>query len=240
MNFPFFNHESRQGSGADIWANWQRQTLVVGTAVLLALTPVRPVLAAPAAPAADPAKKGPPPSAGCPLHSPHGDVSHVVTIIFDNTHFMRDPARDGSTLVPSDLEQMPHLLNFIENKGVLLSNHHTPLISHTSDDIITILTGVYPDRHGVATAANSYLEYGTTGTAASQSGFTYWTDVSRDTTYNLISGPADATHPNGVNAPAPWVPFTSAGCDVGAAAAADMEIENTGVDLTTVFGAGSP
>ena len=50
----------------------------------------------------------------------------------------------------------------------------------------------------------------------------------------------DASHPNGVNAPAPWVSFTRAGCDVGASAAADMEIENTGVDLTTVFGAGSP
>jgi hypothetical protein len=36
-------------------------------------------------------------------------------------HFQRDPARDGSTLVPSDLEQMPHLLNFIKNNGVLLS-----------------------------------------------------------------------------------------------------------------------
>lgn len=40
--------------------------------------------------------------------------------------------------------------------------------------------------------------------------------------------------------PAPWVPFTRVGCDVGAAGAADMEIENTGVDLATVFGAGSP
>jgi hypothetical protein len=36
------------------------------------------------------------------------------------------------------------------------------------------------------------------------------------------------------------VPFTRVGCDVGAAGAADMEIENTGVDLATVFGAGSP
>ena len=61
-----------------------------------------------------------------------------------------------------------------------------------------------------------------------------------DNTYNLISGAADETHPNGVNAPAPWVPFTRAGCDVGAVAAADMEIENTGVDLSTVFGVGSP
>jgi hypothetical protein len=155
-------------------------------------------------------------------------------------HFVRDPARDGSTLVPSDLEQMPHLLNFIKNNGVLLSNHHTPLISHTSDDVITILTGVYPERHGVATAANSYQEYNAAGTTGFQSAFTYWTDLSRDNTYNLISGPADAAHPNGVNAPAPWVPFTRAGCDVGAVAAADMEIENTGVDLSTVFGVGSP
>jgi hypothetical protein len=93
----------------------------------------------------------------------------------------------------------------------------------------------------VATAANSYLEYsGANGTTQSQSGFTYWTDLSRDTTYNLISGPVDAGHPNGVNAPAPWVPFTRAGCDVGATGAADMEIENTGVDLATMFGAGSP
>src|ERR1700746_748391 len=135
---------------------------------------------------------------------------------------------------------MPHLLNFIKSNGVLLSNHHTPLIAHTSDDIITILTGVYPARHGVATAANSYREYsGANGTTQSQSGFTYWTDLSLDGTYNLISGPVDANHQNGVNAPAPWVPFTRAGCDVGAAAAADMEIENTGVDLSTVFGPGS-
>jgi hypothetical protein len=180
------------------------------------------------------------PGGGCQLNSPKGNIQHVVTIIFDNTHFQRDPARDGSTLVPSDLEQMPHLLNFISNNGVLLSNHHTQLISHTSDDIITILTGVYPSRHGVATAANSYLEYKADGTTLSQSGFTYWTDLSGDNTYNLLSGAVDAGHPNGVNAPAPWVPFTRAGCDVGAVGAADLEIENTGADLQTVFGKGSP
>jgi hypothetical protein len=187
---------------------------------------------------AHPAPAGP--AGGCDLESPHGKIKHVVTIIFDNTHFQRDPARDGSTLVPSDLEQMPHLLNFIKNNGVLHSNHHTQLISHTSDDIITILTGVYPSRHGVATAANSYLEYKPDGTTQSQSGFTYWTDASKDGTYNLISGAVDAAHPSGVNAPAPWVPFTRAGCDVGAVGAADMEAENTGVDLTTIFGPGSP
>ncbi|HWN75996.1 MAG TPA: hypothetical protein VNO13_09635, partial [Candidatus Udaeobacter sp.] len=215
-------------------------SLFVSFAFLLA--PVLPAafptaaLAHPALPQAHPAPATP--AGDCQLNSPRGKIKHVVTIIFDNTHFQRDPARDGSTLVPSDLEQMPHLLNFIKNNGVLLSNHHTQLISHTSDDIITILTGVYPSRHGVATAANSYLEYKADGTTLSQSGFTYWTDLSGDGSYNLLSGPVDPTHPNGVNAPAPWVPFTRAGCDVGAVGAADLEVENTG-DLTTVFPSGS-
>jgi hypothetical protein len=135
---------------------------------------------------------------------------------------------------------MPSLLNFMKSNGTLITNEHTPLIAHTSDDIITMLTGVYPSHHGVANAANSYQYYKATGTTGFQSAFTYWTDTIPDGTYNLISGPTDSGHPNGVNAPAPWVPFTRAGCDVGAAGAADMELENTGVDLTTVFGAGSP
>jgi hypothetical protein len=210
-------------------------SLLISLAFLLG--PVLPA-AYPAATQAHTAPAGP--AGDCQLNSPRGKIQHVVTIIFDNTHFQRDPARDGSTLVPSDLEQMPHLLNFIKNNGVLLSNHHTQLISHTSDDIITILTGVYPSRHGVATAANSYLEYKPDGTTLSQSGFTYWTDLSGDNTYNLLSGAVDAGHPNGVNAPAPWVAFTRAGCDVGAVGAADMEIENTGTDLTTIFGNNVP
>ena len=215
--------EHRKDSAASALANWYRQALMTATAVLLAFVVATPASAA----------------GGCQLSSPRAKVSHVVVIIFDNTHFKRDPLRDGTTPVPSDLEQMPHLLNFIENSGVLLSNHHTPLIAHTSDDVITILTGVYPDRHGVATAANSYLEY-VGNTIKSQSGFTYWTDLDFNGRYNLISGPLDANHPNGLNAPAPWVPFTRAGCDVGAAAAADMEIENTTTDLDTIFGPNSP
>jgi hypothetical protein len=213
--------------------------------VLFAFYPVAPAGAATPAPARatakQPAAPTPASTAGaCQLNSPRGKVKHVVEIIFDNTHFRRDAARDGSTLVPSDLEQMPHLLNFIKNNGVLLSNHHTPLIAHTSDDIITMLTGVYPDRHGVANAANSYQEYNANGATGFQSAFTYWTDLSRDHIYNLISGGVDGNHPAGVNAPAPWVAFTRAGCDVGAAGAADMEIENTGTDLTTIFGNNVP
>src|SRR5439155_23527431 len=93
----------------------------------------------------------PPPAAhaaatlsGCQLNSAKGNIQHVIYVQFDNTHFTRDNPN-----VPSDLEQMPHLLNFIEGNGVLLSNHHTPLIAHTATDILTSFTGVYGDRHGV-------------------------------------------------------------------------------------------
>jgi hypothetical protein len=41
-------------------------------------------------------------------------------------------------------------------------------------------------------------------------------------------------------APAPWVPFTRAGCDFGAVATANTVLENTRIDIPTVFGAGSP
>src|SRR3979490_2257921 len=68
-------------------------------------------------------------------------LKHVVQIQFDNVHLRRDNPN-----VPSDLEQMPNLLQFLEHQGVLLTNHHTPLISHTADDIITTLTGTYGDR----------------------------------------------------------------------------------------------
>ena len=43
------------------------------------------------------------------------NVKHVVYLIFDNVHFLRDNPN-----VPSDLEQMPHLLNFIRGNGTLL------------------------------------------------------------------------------------------------------------------------
>jgi len=76
------------------------------------------------------------------------NTKHVVYLIFDNVHFLRDNPN-----VPSDLEQMPHLLNFIRGNGTLLTNDHTVLISHTGNGILTSLTGMYSDRHGQAVAA---------------------------------------------------------------------------------------
>lgn len=165
----------------------------------------------------------------CQLNSARGQIQHVVYIQFDNVHFTRDNPN-----VPSDLEQMPHLLNFLEGQGVLLTNHHTPLISHTADDIITSLTGVYGDRHGqpIANSYNYFNPGASDGLGSTfTSSFTYWTDPvdgSADSTYSLLTA-------DGKNAPAPWVPFTRAGCNVGAVSIANMELENVSSDLRTVF-----
>ena len=163
-----------------------------------------------------------------------GKVQHIIFIQFDNVHFTRDNPN-----VPSDLEQMPHLLNFIESNGTLLTNHHTPLISHTADDILTTLTGVYPANHGQA-VANSFGFFPLPGTSSFfddfASSFTYWTDLvntSEDPVFNMITA-------NGMNAPAPWVPYTRAGCNVGAASIANIELENISSDINNVFGPNSP
>src|SRR5579872_2026308 len=80
-------------------------------------------------------------------------VQHVINIVFDNVHFSRDNPN-----VPSDLEQMPHLLNFLKSNGTVFSNSHTPMIAHTADDSLTIYTGLYGDRHGQP-VTNSYNTY---------------------------------------------------------------------------------
>jgi hypothetical protein len=64
-----------------------------------------------------------PVQASCHLQSPGGQIKRVVFIIFDNVHLRRDNPN-----VPSDLEQMPNLLSFLQGKGVITGNHFTPLI----------------------------------------------------------------------------------------------------------------
>jgi arylsulfatase A-like enzyme len=163
----------------------------------------------------------------CDLDSFGGRIQHVVYIQFDNVHLRRDNPN-----VPSDLEQMPNLLNFLKGEGTLFTNHHTPLISHTSVDIITSLTGVYGDKFGVP-IGNSIGLFGTNGVASFPSAFTYWTDP-------LADGLPEMLDQRGKNAPAPWVPFTRAGCDVGGFSIANIEFENVGSDINNVFGPSSP
>ena len=164
-----------------------------------------------------------------------GPVKHVIYLQFDNVHLQRNLAS-----VPSDLKQMPHLLDFIRSNGTLLANDHTVLVSHTANGILTSLTSLYPDRQGQP-ISNSYRYYKPDGTSGVGVSFAYWTDsvfdpttpTPADTSYNMITA-------DGRNDPAPWVPFTRAGCNWGAAGAANTVLENIGPDVPKVFGPGSP
>ena len=221
---------------ASRWSTRRRSALLAATTTVGSLFVSAPGLPSATAQAA----------AGCSLGN---GISHVVQLTFDNVHFFRD-----NPGVLSDLEQMPHLLNFIEGNGTMLSNNHTPLIAHTADDILTNLTGLYGDRQGVG-IANGYDYFTPSGTATAASAFSYWTDPVTDSSNlpsttdhnpNMVysaSAPAVATTSTatGVDTgtPAPWVPFTRAGCNVGNVSTANTVLENNG-DITQVFGAGSP
>src|ERR1700751_5257258 len=176
-----------------------------------------------------PAEASPAPvQASCHLQSAVNKIKRVVYLQFDNVHLRRDNPN-----VPSDLEQMPHLLNFLQENGTLSGNHYTPLISHTAQDIVSSLTGLYGDRFGF-TVANSYGWFKPDGSIGGfQSSFLYWTGMSAD-------GHAQMTNELGKIAPAPWVPFTRAGCDVGGFSTANIEFESIPADVNTVFGPNSP
>ena len=103
--------------------------------------------------------------------------------------------------------------------------------------------------------SNTYQAYNSDGTTDPAGSFAYWTDPvfdtashrTRVTTRNpsmvysaappATSNPAPAPT---AQTPAPWVPFTRAGCNVGDISTANMVLENTSVDIPKVFGASSP
>jgi hypothetical protein len=208
-----------------------RQVLAVAVAFTFAFSPATQLLTggtvqAKGMPAPAPSPNGP--GGDCDIHSAQGDIQHVIYIQFDNVHFTRDNPN-----VPSDLEQMPNLLHFITDNGTLMTNHHTPLKSHTADDIITSETGVYGARHGqpIANSFGWFTPPGSKFFDGFASSFQYWTDLvnaKTDPRFFMIT-------PDGKNAPAPWVPWTRAGCNVGAVSIANMELENVFGDISTVF-----
>jgi hypothetical protein len=173
-------------------------------------------------------------ASGCHLGN---GIEHVVYVEFDNVHYTRDNPN-----VPSDLEQMPNLLNFIKQNGTLDAGDHTVLISHTANDILTTEVGLYSDDHGIF-VANSFGVFGPGSGLASiffPSSFFYWTDTVADITPATNDGTFALTTASGDNVPAPWVPFTRAGCDVGAFSTANIVLERSPFDVQKVFGANSP
>jgi hypothetical protein len=170
----------------------------------------------------------------CQLGTKAGKIKHVIYLQFDNTHYRRDNPN-----VASDLEQMPNLLNFLKGNGTLLTNDHTILISHTAGGIVSSLSGLYPDRNG-QTVSNSYDYFKPTGAPQFTSSFKYWTDTVDGTNETLPNMVGDG----GQTAPAPWLTYTHAGCNVGGVSAANIELENANQspsgDMTRVFGSGSP
>jgi hypothetical protein len=230
-------------------ASWYRVTAVASSAAMLGVLGVAGTSAAATATAKHAGAES---ITSCHLGN---GVKHVVQLTFDNVHYFRDNPN-----VPSDLQLMPSLLNFFLGNGAFLSNNHTPLIAHTADDILTTFTGLYGDRHGMP-ISNSYQAYnadgpnGTFSTTDPAGSFAYWTDPVFDTKATPSPGhdtnpgmvyapvpPATARHtvPPATTTPAPWVPYTRAGCDVGQVASANTVLENTAVDIPKVFGANSP
>lgn len=159
---------------------------------------------------------------------PGGAIQHVVEMQFDNVHLRRDNPN-----VPSDIQQMPALYEFLKDEGTLLSNDHTVLISHTADGILSTTTGLYPANFGGG-VANTY-PYLSGNSVKTSSLFKYWTDPtsSSDPLYTLLD-------PQQANTPAPWAAFTRAGCDFAGIGSADMELENDTSDLSNLYGTSSP
>ena len=101
-----------------------------------------------------------PANAGCELRSRGGAIKHVVHIQLDNVHLRRDNPN-----VPSDLEQMPHLLDFLISDGIVGGNHQTSPLAQKTTDVLTILTGLHGDRIGVP-VADSYGYFRSDGSIA--------------------------------------------------------------------------
>ncbi|MGW5123540.1 hypothetical protein ACWEQ7_05625 [Streptomyces sp. NPDC004069] len=98
----------------------------------------------------------------------------------------------------------------------------------------------------VSTTYNTYRPDGTTELNGS---FVYWTSPA----YNSSARAVSSTEPNTPSmvysptvpakagatkqvTPAPWVPYTRAGCSVADYATANMVLQNTNLDIPTVFG----
>ena len=229
-------------------ATWFRVTAAASSATLLGTLGLAGTSMAATGAAANAAK---PAAATADTSCQLGNgVKHVVTLVFDNVHYFRDNPN-----VPSDLEQIPNLLNFFTSNGdVPVQQSHAAHRAHRRQHPDHAHRPVRrPARHADLQQLPGLQR--TDGTTDPAGSFAYWTDPVFDTAKTPNPGhdtnpsmvyspvpPATAAHPAAPDTvtPAPWVPYTRAGCDVGEVATANQELENTAVDIPKVFGAGSP
>ncbi len=176
------------------------------------------------------------PAANCLSGSKDGKIKHVIYLQFDNVHWRRDNPN-----VPSDIEQMPHLLELHDaQRHVQHQRPHRPDLPHGRRD------PEHADRALSRPARPGGLEllrllHGRTARVGFSSTFKYWTDItdggnpannpptpSADPNYNMVNNDPASLGGTGAarNAPAPWVPFTRAGCDVGNVGVANTVLEN--------------
>jgi len=164
--------------------------------------------------------------AACALNAPSSKIKRLVHIQFENLHLQRDdPA------IPSDLERMPHLLAFMKEKGVLNANHHGVLSTQAATNMLSGISGLYPDRLGMP-LATSYGHFKSDGSTEFDSAYAYWTAQDSDGAAHMIGA-------DGLTAPAPWTVFTRAGCDVASFGIANLGLEALPGDAITLFGANS-
>lgn len=161
--------------------------------------------------------------AACELHSPTRTITHVVQIQLDNVHLARD-----EPLVPSDLEQMPRLREFFAD-GTIGNNRPSALPLQQAPDLLTVLTGLLGDRTGVP-VGDSYGTFRSDGTVGFSSSFGYWTASGGDGRPLMLAD-------TGRTVAAPWVPFTRAGCDVGAFATTGLTLQALDATVTNILSA---
>lgn len=161
--------------------------------------------------------------AACELHARMGTITRVVQIQLENVHLSRD-----EPLVPSDLEQMPRLREFFTSNGTIGSNRRAALPSQRAPDLLAVLTGLLGDRMGIP-IGDSYGSFHSDGSVDFSSAFGYWTTTGGDGKPLMLAD-------SGKTAAAPWVPFTQAGCDVGAFAVTGLTLQRLDAAVANVLG----
>jgi hypothetical protein len=165
--------------------------------------------------------------AACALHARGGEVTHVVQLLFENVHLRRDDQD-----IPSDLEQMPHLREFLAGRGTIGTSHAGSPLAEKATDVLSILTGLHGDRTGIP-FGDGFGYFRSDGSIGFAGVSAYWTARGSDGKPLLLSD-------TGKTVPAPWVPFTRAGCDVGVFATDNLALQALTPDVENMFGANSP